>query len=74
MPTTRRGTASAPKARTSGQSSGPADAKSLHRETGKTDDLAANTLELGEVMTGNRNLPIPLKDDNTDHRIQIILG
>jgi cyclic beta-1,2-glucan synthetase len=28
----------------------------------------------GEVMTGNRNLPIPLKDDNADHRIQIILG
>ena len=58
MPTTRRGTASAPKARTSGQSSGPADAKSLHRETGKTDDLAANTLELGEVMTGNQGLKV----------------
>ncbi len=28
----------------------------------------------GEVMTGNRNLPISLKDDNADHRIQIILG
>ena len=28
----------------------------------------------GEVMTGNRNRPIPLKDDNADHRVQIILG
>jgi cyclic beta-1,2-glucan synthetase len=28
----------------------------------------------GEVITGNKNLPIPLKDDNADHRIQIILG
>ncbi|HEX3430271.1 MAG TPA: glucoamylase family protein [Rhizomicrobium sp.] len=28
----------------------------------------------GEVITGNRNLPISMKDDNADHRIQIILG
>jgi cyclic beta-1,2-glucan synthetase len=28
----------------------------------------------GEVMTGNRKLLIPLKDDGADHRIQVILG
>ncbi len=28
----------------------------------------------GEVMTGNRKLLIPLKDDGAEHRIQIILG
>jgi cyclic beta-1,2-glucan synthetase len=28
----------------------------------------------GEVMTGNRKLLIPLKDDGAQHRIQVILG
>jgi cyclic beta-1,2-glucan synthetase len=28
----------------------------------------------GEVMTGNRKLPIPLKDDGVEHRIQVVLG
>jgi hypothetical protein len=28
----------------------------------------------GEVMTGNRKLLIPLKDDGAEHRVQVILG
>ena len=53
-----RGRARPPKARTSGQSTSAADQKSLHEETGKTADLAQNTAEPGEVMTGNQGVKI----------------
>jgi catalase len=58
MPNSRHGAARPPKARTSGQSADRADAKSLHRETAKTEDLAGNTFEPGEAMTGNQGLPV----------------
>lgn len=58
MPKTRPVTARPPKTRTSGQSADRADAKSLHRETGKTDELSANTVEPGVAMTGNQGLKV----------------
>jgi hypothetical protein len=58
MPDTRHGAARPPKARTSGQSADRADAKSLHCETAKTEDLAANTFDSGEAMTGNQGLQV----------------
>ena len=53
-----RGAARPPKARISGQSASAADAKSLHGKTGKTADLAADTVEPGQVMSGNQGLAI----------------
>jgi catalase len=58
MPKTHRGAARPPKARTSGQSADRADAKSLHQETEKTNDLSVNTFEPGEAMTGNQGLTV----------------
>ena len=52
------GTARPPKARTSGQSADKNDTKSLHGETRKTVDLALDTLEPGEVMSGNQGVRI----------------
>jgi catalase len=51
-----RGAARPPKARTAGQSASAA--KSLHQETGKTADLAADTVDPGEVMSGNQGVVI----------------
>ncbi|HEX4111973.1 MAG TPA: catalase, partial [Stellaceae bacterium] len=58
MAETSRGAARPPKARTAGQSSTAADKKSRHGETGKTADLAADTVEPGEAMTGNQGVKI----------------
>lgn len=58
MATTPPGIARSPKARTSGQSADRNDAKSLHGETLKTADLAPNTLEPGDEMSGNQGLRI----------------
>src|SRR5580658_8048029 len=58
MPKTSRGAARPPKARTSGQSTDPADTRSRPQETGKTVDLAANTVEPGQAMTGNQGLQV----------------
>ncbi len=46
------------KARTSGQSSSAADARDLQGETGKTKDLARDTVEAGRAMTGNQGVRI----------------
>ena len=51
MPKTSRGAAHPPKARTSGQSADPADTRTPPQETGKTVDLAADTVEPGQAMT-----------------------
>jgi len=58
MPKSSLGRARPPKARTSGQSADRADAKSLHRETEKTDDLSVNTFQPGDAMTGNQGLKV----------------
>ncbi|HEY5007624.1 MAG TPA: catalase, partial [Caulobacteraceae bacterium] len=58
MAKSSRGAARPPKARTSGQSARAVDARSLGQDTGKTADLAADTAEPGEVMTGNQGLAI----------------
>jgi catalase len=58
MPKTTKGNARPPKSRTSGQSATAADEKSLHRENDKTADLARDTVEPGEVMTGNQGVKI----------------
>jgi catalase len=58
MTKTSRGAARPPKARTSGQSSSAADKKSLHGNTAKTSDLARDTVEPGEVLTGNQGVKI----------------
>ena len=52
------GRARPPKARTSGQSDSAADQRSRHGETGKTEDLSRDTVEPGEVMTGNQGVTI----------------
>ena len=57
MPNTSRRARRRPIARTSGQSASAID-KSLHAETDKTSDLALNTVELGEVMSGNQGIKI----------------
>jgi catalase len=53
-----RGNARPPKARTSGQSASAKDDRSLHQETEKTSDLAVNTAEPGEALTGNQGVRI----------------
>jgi len=58
MPKTIKGSARPPKARTSGQSATAADEKSLHAENDKTAGLANDTIDLGEVMTGNQGVKI----------------
>ena len=58
MSRTSRGRARPPIARTSGQSASAADQESLHGETDKTADLALDTVEPGEVMTGNQGVKI----------------
>jgi catalase len=50
--------APAHRARTSGQSASDVDTKSLQAETGKTSDLGLNTVEPGEVMSGNQGVKI----------------
>ncbi len=47
-----------PKVRTSGQSAAPADARSLHSETAKTADLARDTADPGQRLTGNQGIVI----------------
>ena len=47
-----------PKARTAGQSSSPADQKSLHGESAKNADLARDTVDPGKFMTGNQGVRI----------------
>jgi catalase len=47
-----------PKARTSGQSTAADDKKPLRQETDKTADLARDTVDPGEVMTGNQSVKI----------------
>ena len=58
MPKTSRGRARRSIARTSGQSASAIDQKSLHGETDKTADLARDTVEPGEVMSGNQGVRI----------------
>jgi hypothetical protein len=58
MPAKSGGSARPPKARTSGQSAAAADQKSLHGETDKTSDLARDTVDAGEIMTGNQGIKI----------------
>ena len=58
MPKTTKGSARPPKSRTSGQSAAAADEKSVHGETEKTADLTRDTIEPGEVMTGNQGVKI----------------
>lgn len=54
----KKGAARPPKARSSGQSSGTADNRSLDRDTGKNADLVRDTHEPGEAMTGNQGVVI----------------
>jgi catalase len=58
MPKRSRGVARRPTARTSGQSASAVDKESLHAETDKTSDLALNTVEPGEVLSGNQGVKI----------------
>jgi catalase len=58
MAKTLRGAARPPKARAAGQSSTANDTKSRHGETGKTTDLARDTVEPGEAMTANQGVKI----------------
>lgn len=58
MRKTSRGRARPPKSRTSGQSASAVDQKSLRRETDKTADLARDTVEPGEIMSGNQGVRI----------------
>ena len=53
-----KGVARPPKARSSGQSSTPTDNLSQHQETAKTKELVRDTIEPGEVMTGNQGVLI----------------
>ena len=53
-----RGPARRPTARTSGQSPSALDEGSLHGETDKVSDLALDTVETGEVMSGNQGVKI----------------
>ena len=67
MPRTSHGHARPPTARTSGQSASAADKKSLHGETAKTADLARDTIEPGEVMSGNQGFRI--SDDQNSLKV-----
>jgi hypothetical protein len=58
MPKRSRGRARPPIARTSGQFASAIDKESLHGETNKTSDLALDTVEPGEVMSGNQGVKI----------------
>jgi catalase len=58
MRKTSRGRARPAKPRTSGQSASAADQKSLRAETDKTADLARDTVEPGEFMSGNQGVRI----------------
>jgi len=58
MPKRLRGPARRPTARTSGQSPSALDKGSLHGETDKASDLALDTVEAGEVMSGNQGVKI----------------
>jgi catalase len=62
----KAGKAKPPKARSSGQSSGPVDKRSAHQETEKTEELAFDTREPGEIMTGNQGVRI--SDDQNSLR------
>ncbi len=55
-----------PKARTAGQSSSPADQKSLHGETPKTADLTRDTVGPGQALSSNQGLKI--SDDQNSLR------
>jgi catalase len=67
MPRTPRRAAHSPRARTSGQSADAMDARSLRQETGKTADLAADTVEPGQAITGNQGIKI--SDDQHGLRV-----
>jgi hypothetical protein len=58
MPKRSRGVARRRIARTSGQSASALDNEFLHGETDKTSDLALDTVEPGEVMSGNQGVKI----------------
>src|SRR5271169_2353630 len=58
MPKRSRGPARRPTARTSGQSASAIDKASPHGESDKTSDLALDTVEPGEVMSGNQGVKI----------------
>jgi catalase len=58
MPKRSHGPARRPTARTSGQSASALDKASLHGETDKTSQLALDTIEPGEVMSGNQGVRI----------------
>jgi catalase len=58
MPKRSRDVARRPIGRTSGQSASALDTTSLHGETDKTSDLALDTVEPGEVMSGNQGVKI----------------
>ena len=66
MPKRSHGPARRPIARTSGQSASAVDKESLHGETEKTSDLALDTVEPGEVMSGNQGVKI--SDDQNSLR------
>jgi hypothetical protein len=58
MPKTSRGGARPPKARTSGQWADPAETTSRPQETGKTVDLATDTVEPGPRLSGSAGIPL----------------
>jgi catalase len=58
MPKRSRGVARPPIARTSGQSASALANEALHGEADKTSDLALNTVEPGEVMSGNQGVKV----------------
>jgi catalase len=62
-----RGAARRPTARTSGQSASALDKASLHGETDKSADLALDTVEPGEVMSGNQGVKI--SDDQNSLKV-----
>jgi hypothetical protein len=58
MPKTSKANVRPSKSRTSGQSATAGDEKSVHSETEKTANLTRDTVEPGEVMTGNQGVKI----------------
>ena len=58
MPKRSRGVARPPIARTSGLSASALANEALHGEADKTSDLALNTVEPGEVMSGNQGVKV----------------
>jgi catalase len=58
MPKTSKGGVRPPKSRTLGQSTTGGGEKSVHSETEKSADLTRDTIEPGEVLTGNQGVKI----------------